>query len=109
MRLRYVLTAAIILPVMIQTVRWFAEMIWALARGLGRNCPRCRSTRTRPSRPHLADFLLPAFFLPRRCENCQGRYLELRSVNYVRRARPARSVRPSRPMIPVAAQSGSRR
>jgi hypothetical protein len=106
MRVRYLLALAVAVPVIIQIIRWYAVMITTLVRGPGSNCPRCLSKRTRPSRPRTADTLFPSFVLPHRCENCQGRFLVLRSVNYARRAR---SVRSSRPMVPVAAQSSTRR
>jgi hypothetical protein len=100
-RIRYILEFLVAAPIIFQMFRMTIRLVAAVARGpVADKCPICASNRTRPSMPHLSDLILPAFIAARRCENCDSRYFALRSVNYVRRAQPAKAAAPrqSRPL-----------
>jgi hypothetical protein len=87
MRIGHVLAWAFALPVILEIVWWFAVMTAAMVRGQVSACPRCQSSSTRLSTPRLTDVIFPAFVRARRCENCEGRFFSLRSVDYTHRGR----------------------
>jgi hypothetical protein len=106
MDLGYFIALAVAIPAIIPLVRWMTVVTGTLARGPGSSCPRCRSKNTRRAMPRTADVFFPAFLQAHRCEECEGRFFTLQSVNYATRAR---SVRASRPLISEGAHSASRR
>lgn len=101
-RIRYILAVLVAAPIIFEMVRMTFKLMAAVARGpIANKCPICPSNRTRPSMPHVADLILPAFIEARRCENCDSRYFAVRSASYVRRAQLAKSAAPrsqSRPL-----------
>jgi len=59
---------------------WLTLAIAALARGRKiSKCPRCLSTRVRPSWPRFVDdVLFPSYIKPYRCEVCKKRFYAMR-------------------------------
>jgi hypothetical protein len=106
MDLGYIVALAVAAPAIIPLIRWVSVITATLARGPGSSCPRCRSKNTRRAMPRTSDVFFPAFLLAHRCEECEGRFFALQSVNYTN---PNRILRPSRPLISDGAHSASRR
>jgi len=64
---------------------WLTLALAALVRGRNiSKCPRCESTRVRPSWPRFVDnFLFPASIKPYRCEVCKKRFYAMgRKLNW---------------------------
>jgi hypothetical protein len=107
-RIRYILEFLVAAPIIFQMLRMTIKLVAALARGpIADKCPICPSNRTRPSMPHVADLILPAFIEARRCENCDSRYFAMRSASYVRRAKSAKAGVPQTPSRPLPGLSRS--